>query len=195
MAMLACIKFGLPESAASAMELILRLMKYRVRTAHGVSDDYYTSTALDILCGTGQGSGASPLIWAIISSIMILILGRMFRGFTTRDPTGTVTSKRPADTFVDNTNQMISGESNAEEDMEQMLSELEQGAQKWEELLFASGGGLQLKKCFWQGVFWKWHNGKPQMATSEDFPATIEINDTATGAKKTIKRLEPDDAQ
>ncbi len=37
-------------------------------------------------------------------------------------------------------------------------------AQIWEQILFSSGGALELKKCFWYLVYWQWVNGCPQMA-------------------------------
>ena len=37
-------------------------------------------------------------------------------------------------------------------------------AQMWERLLWVSGGGLNLKKCYWYAVSWKWtKTGEPSM--------------------------------
>ena len=39
-------------------------------------------------------------------------------------------------------------------------------AQMWERLLWVSSGGLNLKKCYWFAVSWKWtKTGKPSMET------------------------------
>ena len=47
---------------------------------------------------------------------------------------------------------------------------MEAVAQKWECLLFASGGALALKKCFWYLIVWKWEDGVPTMMTVNDAP-------------------------
>jgi len=41
----------------------------------------------------------------------------------------------------------------------EILRHLQHNAQIWERLLYSSGGALNLKKCFWYLVFWKWKDG------------------------------------
>jgi hypothetical protein len=69
-------------------------------------------------------------------------------------------------------------------------------AQRWERLLFATGGALNLNKCFWYGVEWTFTStGAPQMISSTtdgpqislssgsslDNPETIQRISTSTG--------------
>ena len=35
--------------------------------------------------------------------------------------------------------------------------------QLWEKLLYITGGRLELSKCFWISITWKWTGGKPRM--------------------------------
>ena len=48
----------------------LKEAKYKLRTSTGVSEDYYSHCHAFPIYGTGQGSGNSPVIWCIISSIL-----------------------------------------------------------------------------------------------------------------------------
>jgi hypothetical protein len=38
-------------------------MQYYIKTAHGISENFYKVTQQFLLYGTGQSSGASPAIW------------------------------------------------------------------------------------------------------------------------------------
>ena len=47
--------------------------------------------------------------------------------------------------------------------LDQLIRSLENMAQTWERLLYSSGGGLELSKCFYIIVYWKWIKGLPVM--------------------------------
>lgn len=64
LAMLAARRCGMPEESVQTHADVLRLMKYAVKTVHGVSDQNYRGTVFEPLFGTDQGSaGASPAVW------------------------------------------------------------------------------------------------------------------------------------
>jgi hypothetical protein len=46
-------------------------MKYFIKTAHGISEAFYRVLQDYLLYGTGQGRGASPLVWL---SIVVVVL-------------------------------------------------------------------------------------------------------------------------
>ena len=62
---------------------------------------------------------------------------------------------------------MAVGVSNAMQDepmsIPEIIGHLQDVAQKWERILYSSGGGLKLRKCFWYLVYWEWVDGHPQM--------------------------------
>jgi hypothetical protein len=41
-------------------------------------------------------------------------------------------------------------------------------SQAWEKLLFCSGGALELSKCFYYLLHWKWSDGLPQLLTKNE---------------------------
>jgi hypothetical protein len=54
-----------------------------------------------------------------------------------------------------------------------IVSNLQALAQQWERLLFSTGGALNLQKCFWYIVSWKWKGSKPSLETALDLPASL----------------------
>jgi hypothetical protein len=63
-------------------------------------------------------------------------------------------------------------------------------AQIWEQLLFSSGGALELKKCFWYLIYWQWVNGHPKMMTIIECPGIIALTCGAVPNYTVIPRLE-----
>jgi hypothetical protein len=65
----------------------LRQAQYHLKTKLGLSDEFYSN--LDsALHGTGQGSKASPVIWAAISSVILILIQQQSEGVTMVDPEG-----------------------------------------------------------------------------------------------------------
>jgi hypothetical protein len=46
-----------------------------------------------------------------------------------------------------------------------MLDDFEKAAQKWERLLFTSGGALEMSKCLWYCLHWYWDADGREQAT------------------------------
>jgi hypothetical protein len=70
LAMIAALQLGMPRSAARMHSLVLLHMKYFVKTAHGISNEFYRSQQDFLLYGIGQGSGASPSVWLSLVVVM-----------------------------------------------------------------------------------------------------------------------------
>jgi hypothetical protein len=72
---IAALRFGMPRVACRKQVMALALMKYFVKTMHGISKASYWSTRSYCLFGTGQGSsGWLPSIWL---SIMVVLLSAL----------------------------------------------------------------------------------------------------------------------
>ena len=48
-------------------------------------------------------------------------------------------------------------------------------AQTWEKILTCSGGALELSKCSYYLLYWKWENGLPQLTPINEFPPESTI--------------------
>ena len=68
--MIACHHLGMPSSAIRTQAESLRLMRYAIKHAYGVSEDEYQGTIFEPLFGTDQGSGSSPAIWLGLVAIL-----------------------------------------------------------------------------------------------------------------------------
>ena len=60
LATLAARRLRMPRNAIQTHAEALRLMRYYVKTVHGISEESYQGIVIEPLFGTGQGSGASP---------------------------------------------------------------------------------------------------------------------------------------
>jgi hypothetical protein len=183
--MLSCMRLGLPRAPAITLLKILHSMKYHIRTALGLTEDSF-SNAVDWILGTLQGSGASPAIWLAISSVLLAALEQKSPGITFRSPDGSVADSRAADAFVDDTDLYIS----VDIPFPDLAQRAQTAAQHWEQLLYTSGGALNLTKCFWYGVTWEWINGFPRMQPNSQAPATIQLTNGHNTTLHTIIRKE-----
>ena len=165
--MIACRRLGVPENAIKCQADTLRLMRYSVKHLYGIAPLEYTSTELEPLFGTGQGSGASPAIWLGLVVILLNALDRMSQedeipGLDFSDPWSDFHAQWRVGAFVDDTNQGIMDLS-GELSIDELVEQIRQSGQMWENLLHISGGCLNLSKCSWTLQYWTWINGRPHL--------------------------------
>jgi hypothetical protein len=102
--MLAARRCGMPDNAVSTHANCRKLMKYTVKTIHGISKENYKGTTFEPLFGTGQGSGASPAVWLTLVVVLMNTLDRVIperMSFTA--PDSDMKHSRLIDAFVDDT--------------------------------------------------------------------------------------------
>jgi hypothetical protein len=195
LAMLAARRCGMPANAIRSHAETLQYMRYSVKTHYGVTKDSYTGTPFEPLFGTGQGSGASPAAWlslvvVIMNTIDKVISHRM--QFTSID--GTTTHSRLMDAYVDDTAIGItSADDNV--DIDTLIGNLEKAAQTWEQLLFYSGGALNLSKCSWSILYWEWLNGEPKLKEPSPGNATVQLAQEGTSDLTMISNQSTERAQ
>jgi hypothetical protein len=162
--------FGVSQEAASTQAETLQQMCFRLRTAIGDSTSSYQHSDSTPVHGTGQGSCASPVIWLLTSSILMNCLAQIAGGMTLKDVFGKYTIQQWIDGFVDDTSLFANllravGDSN---DTHSITLQLRADMIAWKELLEASGGKLELTKCFCYILTWRFDKkGHP-------IPTTIE---------------------
>jgi hypothetical protein len=171
----------------------LRKMKYRLGTALGDSKTYYTHSEATPIHGTGQGSCASPSIWLLISSILMDCLSELGGGMTMSDVMDE-TIQQWIDGFVDNTSLFVNiapGDQDTN-DVKRLHNLLRHDMIMWKELLEASGGKLELSKCFYYVMAWRFDdNGTPYpIAITEQrtMSNTISIPEGNTSENTTIEQ-------
>src|SRR5688572_8417535 len=81
----------------------LQLANHKVWTAYGILDDSYRASSFPLLQGLGQGNGAAPAAWAIISTPIINIMQNAGFGIKFRSPFSTQDLSFICYAFVNNT--------------------------------------------------------------------------------------------
>ena len=61
-------------------------------------------------------------------------------------------------------------------------------------MLHTNGGKLELIKCFWVLIIWKWINGIPKLEKVNDTNATLKIVQSENGEQVEIRQIETDEA-
>jgi hypothetical protein len=187
---------GISKEICNTHAKILLEARYRIKTTLGVSAEYYSNTEEEPLYGPGQGGTASMFIWGIVSNMLLEIMREEKNGITMLDPGMTNKIQRVMDAFVDDTtgwvnnfSKELAGPQHAD-NLKLILEELTGTAQLWEQLLTASGGALELNKCFYYIVKWIWEDGVARMATGEENPTSITIKSSITGEDVHITKKE-----
>ncbi|KAI2512439.1 hypothetical protein MHU86_1892 [Fragilaria crotonensis] len=186
--MLAARRCGMPDTAIQTHADSLRLMKYTIKTVHGVSESNYHGTTFEPLFGTGQGSGASPSVWLTLVVVLMNTLDKIVpERMKFQSPDSTMRHNRLIDAFVDDTSLGFTDPGLIT--LETMIGKLNHIAQTWEKLLFYSGGALNLSKCSWYTMYWDWKQGRPILRPMEtDDPRLTLYTQGKTNDPIPIKR-------
>ena len=197
LAMLISQYFGMPSEACDMQAKTLQNMEFHLKTALGVSDEFYKHTNETPVHGSGQGSCASPTLWLLISTILMRCLEKGAPGMAIDSIQKDVQTLRSIiDGFVDDTSLFTNIPFHLN-NMIDAIRNLQGATETWAELLEASGGKLELSKCFYYILNWKFNtDGEPLPMTIQDqqelnYP-TITIRDSETGEEIKINQKECD---
>jgi hypothetical protein len=148
----------------------LRQAKYKLRTAMGISKDYYTYSHVFPIYGTGQGSGNSPVIWCIISSTLFKCHESKSHGATFSSPDKSTSVSLSIVGFVDDsTGQVNDFENPIQPNPEELSAFMQHGAKLWNNLLWMSVGLLELSKCSYHYLHFDFNaggNASPRLGPS-----------------------------
>jgi hypothetical protein len=194
-AMLAARRWGMPQNAVELHAKTLEAMHYTVKTTYGISEKHYTGSKDEPLFGTGQGSGASPAAWLSIAVVLMQTLEAISSERVVFSSPGesNYVHTRLIDAFVDDTSLSFT-EDDITQTFDNILARLQDVAQKWERVLFYSGGALNLKKCSWQILHWTWPKGVPTLGSQSPTGSTINLETQNTRTKIPIRQTLPNEA-
>ena len=168
LAMLVSRYHGMPLHACSTQAKTLEQIRYHLKTALGISKKFYSHSNTTPVHGSGQGSCASPNIWLLISSILMQCLdltvpGMLMHGIQKDDEV----IQSNIDGFVDDTSIFVNLPFQ-DQSLKELCASLQHATQTWSELLTASGGKLELPKCFYYILSWRFtSDGDPVAMTTE----------------------------
>jgi hypothetical protein len=172
--------FGMPKDACLLHGTTILEMHHHVKTALGISSDFFQSTLEHVLYGSGQGSSGSPPLWMTVSNILFRTLeAQVGTGATYACPRQHLTTNHTTEAFVnDSTNFINSPKYNEPYTADQLSTKLRLQNEEWEWILSPSGGKLELPKCLAYIVVYDWNKGEPQQQPKSKLPTQPQVRNT-----------------
>jgi hypothetical protein len=174
-------------------------MQFHIKTALGVSREYYQDSPTTPLHGSGQGSGSASTLWLFIGSIVMTIYQDLAAGMQITNADVTEKLQEWIDGYVDDTSIFTNiDETNEIPTAQSIAQQLQSDASIWERLLSATGGKLELTKCFYYILQWEFDNeGVPSHMSKQDLEDSgvkIQIQETRKDQPTEIKHFDCDEA-
>jgi hypothetical protein len=160
---LASRSHGLHRLIAIVQGKTLSEVRYHLKTQLGVTDEFYQHCTISPIDGTGQGSGNSPTVWLVVSSILFHCYSAKAYGARFASPDGSVSLELFRVGFVDDTCSYVNKFfADVPPTPEEMIDLLSHDSQLWCDLLWKSGGSLELPKCTYHFSHYKFSlDGQP----------------------------------
>jgi hypothetical protein len=173
---------GLHRTVAIVQRTTLSEVKYHLKTQLGITDDFYQHCEMFPIFGTGQVT-----VWLVVSSILFLCYSAKAHSARFESPNGSISIDIFRIGFVDDTCSYVNGfTANEIITPEKLILLLTQDSQLWCDLLWKSGGSLELPKCtyhFSNYVFAS--DGTPSLQSGQVGPPI----DLLHGDRTTIQRV------
>ena len=182
-------------------------MKHYVRTAAGVSEGFIQFNSITMITlltfgltvfhgligGIGQGGGGGPILWLMVSVIMIEALRKLCTGATMEHVLGWYTYTLWLVSYVDDNTLLKTFSLGATPEL--VFSDMRKMMKHWHRLLQITGGDLCLDKCKVSVLTWNTNNywGIPTPSTISQFPGEVTmISDLDPYKEKVVlERIEP----
>ncbi|OEU19894.1 hypothetical protein FRACYDRAFT_235957 [Fragilariopsis cylindrus CCMP1102] len=181
--------FGCPKKLTKILGELLRVAKYAIKTGIGISKETYQHSDESPAFGSGQGSAASAQGWTKLVSMLFDIHDKYGHGCKYEDPWRLYSEIIGMLGFVDDNNITNNGED--WETVNDIIIRTQHDAQLWNDLLRATGGALNLDKCFAQVLAFQFGlNGAPVIAPADPTNIII-IKDRQNNKDVIIKPISP----
>jgi hypothetical protein len=188
-ATIALRRLGMPPEPILSMFSTLQHAQHHVSTALGVSSRHYGGTPDPPLQGVGQGNGAGPAIWVVISTVLIATMATQGHGFNLLSAlTGALVSF-VCYAFVDDTD-VIHSARTIDSPGEEVIAEMQIVLDRWAGVLRATGGALVPSKSYWYAIDFQWTGSKWTYRSKADMPGDLLIT-SLTGGREILTRHEP----
>jgi hypothetical protein len=191
-AILCMLRLGCPLGPILSMFATLQKMQHFIGTAFGVSDTLFNGGEIPFQ-GLGQGNGAGPTGWAVVSAPIINMVRAAGYGATFVSALSCAVISFVCYAFVDDTDLV---HTRAESDLPatDLIPEMQAAVDHWEGGLRASGGALVPSKSHWYLVNFKWKNGSWRYCSIADNPGELSMRDH-TGSRVPLVRVDVSEAR
>ena len=157
-ASLALQRVGVPIERIKCMFSTIQTMVHHIRTSFGRSKKYFGGKWPRFRKppqGLGQGNGAGPTIWSILSSTIFEELRDKGFGTDFKLALSTGLFRLCGFSYVDDCDLIADGEN-----VEQVHAKLQAMLTLWDELMEVNGAAIATDKCWWYLIDFKWKGGK-----------------------------------
>jgi hypothetical protein len=158
-ASLAMQRVGVHPRAVQCMFGCIQQLRHYICTAYGISDAWQQITSHLPIHGVGQGNGAGPAIWAVISTIPFNFMRQQNLCATFKSPITNIELKLPGFGFVDDTELVATATQG-----NQLMQCFQEAVCGWASMLRATGGALEPDKSFDLVIEWIQRQGKWTLA-------------------------------
>lgn len=185
-------KYGLDRRIVATHASTLQQAQYRLKTSNGISKLSYSHCNEFPIYGTGQGSGNSPCIWLFLSSTLFDVHASQSHGVQFFSPNGTMSLRLSMVGFVDDaTGSCNDFLPNTQATLARLFEYMRHDAQLWNDLLYCSGGKLELAKCSFHLLHFDFlPNGRP-IPVIDQYNGKIQIRDAETNTLIPIPSKRP----
>ena len=148
-ASIAMQRIGMPLGPIKCMLQALQGMKHYIKTSHGISTSSYGATLEDgkPVQGSGQGNGASPTIWALISTPLLNMVRSLGHGVALTTPLSKEAIKFVGCSFVDDTD-LLQTSPDGNQSLDACQHQMQSFIDAWSGGLRATGGALVPSKSW-----------------------------------------------
>jgi hypothetical protein len=184
-------RMGVEEQPIVCMFTTIQNLHHSIRTVYGDSELTFFGQLWTVpIQGVGQGNGAGPQIWAVVSTPVLNLLrhegyGAYFQKATTISFVGYA--------FVDDTDLCITGQNPNDTEADVALR-MQQALDLWEGHIRATGGAIVPEKSHWYLIDFKWQQGNWRYVTEIEVPAQLCVRD-CDGNIAALERLSVSDAR
>jgi hypothetical protein len=169
----------------------IQCLEHHVRTVFGESKTFFKQSGQIPLQGVGQGNGAGPQIWALVSTPVLNMLRSQGLGATFVSALSRISTTLVGFAFVDDTDLVTSGPRISLEDVQRRIQE---SLIAWEGGIRATGGAIEPRKSHWYLVDFDWKNGEPFYRRIRDTGGNLRVRDL-NGTIQTLQQMEPWEAE
>ena len=182
---------GMDKNVLICRAKVIEEMKRHIRTGLGVSKQHYHNNISEPrIIGEIQGKGDVATLWAFMSSMLLLAHSFVWTGLDLPSATGRVGIKKKNNAgYVDDVDTLTGSMEYGAEATEQVMNNLEEGAQKWANIQDVVSQSTAFHKCATSVLAWKVDNSS--LVIDYDYKYDMILRDI-NGAGTCIKQLPPD---
>lgn len=169
----------------------LQGIRYRVQTLCGLSEVAFTGNLWVVpIQGVGQGNGAGPAIWALVSTPVLNMLRAeglqtVFKANVSGDKLEIV-----GYAFVDDADHIAAAPYSDLSNSDYVAARMQEIMTVWQGGIHGTGGALVPEKSFWYPIGFKWTGKEFRYKKASEFPGDIEFPGPEGNIVK-LRKLEP----